>query len=240
MTFRSVFQFSASVAVGLFLVACSASDIPQPADSVTRAQAMQIARAYVELQWQGAPRLIMHGQDPDGMRVDTPDIAASSTLGDTMWWTNGTNTGMPYKWGGFDTPAQFRNRIATDKIVYAGDYASPQKVKGGDAVVSRYAAGIDCSGFVSRCWRLERPYSTRELATLCTPLQDFGELQAGDILLKPGVHVILFVKWANEQKTKFYAYESAGSPTWKCHCAHFTLSELKKIGYSAWRYKHIR
>lgn len=69
MPFRSVFQFSASVAVGLFLVACSASDIPQPANSVTRAQAMQIARAYVELQWQGDPRLIMHGQDPDGMRV---------------------------------------------------------------------------------------------------------------------------------------------------------------------------
>ena len=36
-----------------------------------------------------------------------------------------------------------------------------------DAAVSRFAAGVDCSGFVSRCWRLDRPFSTRELPALC-------------------------------------------------------------------------
>lgn len=157
-----------------------------------------------------------------------------------MWWKNGLNVGMPYKWGGFDTPQQFNHRLANEPVVYAGDYAAPAKIAGGDNAVSRYAAGIDCSGLVSRCWRLERPYSTRELGALCTTLPDFQAMKPGDIALKPGVHVILFEQWADAEKRTFYAIEAGGVPQWKCYRYLIGIDTLKKLGYSPQRYKYMR
>lgn len=214
--------------------------IPAPSEYVTREQAIQTANAYIGLQWYASARHRMHGEDPAGQWVDTPDAAAADTLGSAMWWKLGYNTGMPYKWGGFDTPQQFVQRLKQDTVVYAGDYASATKVAGGDDAVSQYAAGIDCSGLVSRCWRLPRPYSTRELGALCTPLPDFSALQPGDIALKPGVHVILFVEWADAEHSSFYAIEAGGVPHWKCYRYRISLNTLKRLGYTPQRYKNIR
>lgn len=61
----------------------------------------------------------------------------------------------------------------------AGDMGTPEKQAAGDAAVSRFAAGVDCSGFVSRCWRLDRPFSTRELPALCTRLPSWEDLPDG-------------------------------------------------------------
>ena len=214
--------------------------IPASADYVTRQQAVQTALAYTTLTWQGEKRHRLHGADPDGQWVDTPDAAAATTLGSAMWWQCGNNIGMPYKWGGFDTPQEFCNRLQSEDYVYAGDYASSAKVAGGDNAVSRYAAGIDCSGLVSRCWRLDRPYSTRELGALCTPLPDFKALQPGDIALKPGTHVILFLEWADAEKSSFYAVEAGGVPHWKCYRYRVSLNMLRKAGYTPHRYKNMR
>ena len=214
--------------------------IPASADYVTRQQAVQTALAYTTLTWQGEKRHRLHGADPDGQWVDTPDAAAATTLGSAMWWQCGNNIGMPYKWGGFDTPQEFCNRLQSEDYVYAGDYASSAKVAGGDNAVSRYAAGIDCSGLVSRCWRLDRPYSTRELGALCTPLPDFKDMQPGDIALKPGTHVILFQEWADAEKSSFYAVEAGGVPHWKCYRYRVSLNMLRKAGYTPHRYKNMR
>lgn len=214
--------------------------IPTPAAYVTRQQAIQTALAYTSLNWQGEKRHRLHGKAPDGQWVDTPDAEAAATLGSAMWWKCGNNIGMPYKWGGFDTPQEFCNRLQNDDHVYAGDYASSAKVAGGDNAVSRYAAGIDCSGLVSRCWRLDRPYSTRELGALCTPLPDFKALQPGDIALKPGTHVILFLEWADNEKNSFYAVEASGVPHWKCYRYRVSINMLKKAGYTPHRYKKMR
>lgn len=72
------------------------------------------------------------------------------------------------KWGGFDTPRQFAERLKADAAnggapPRPGTMGTPEKQAAGDAAASRFAAGVDCSGFVSRCWRLSRPFSTREL-----------------------------------------------------------------------------
>ena len=230
----------AAAALLCALTACTQIHTPGPASSVTRQEAIRIAESYVTLEWTAEARHRMHGIAPDGQRVDTPDAAAAPTIGDTAWWQLGLNQGMPYKWGGFDTPEQFTARLANDATVYAGDYASKTKVAGGDDSVCRYAAGIDCSGYVSRCWRLERPYSTRELASLCTALPDFSELRPGDILLREGVHVLLFYKWANPERTKLYVFESAGNPKSKCMLTPWSTDSLRKHGYHPWRYKNMR
>lgn len=57
------------------IAACTppAPEIPSPAPTVTRAEALRASRAYTELAWQGTRGNIRHGNDADGIRIDTPD-----------------------------------------------------------------------------------------------------------------------------------------------------------------------
>lgn len=235
----------------LLLPACtqvqeSAAEIPAPSPVVKREETLSIINAYRNLAWCGKSRYIMHGNDADGIRVDTPDRGAEVEPRHRCWWRKGMNQGMPYKWGGFDTPEQFLAHLHSGETVYAGDCCTPAKVAGGDDVVSRYAAGIDCSGFVSRCWRLPRPYSTRELAALCTPLKSVDELRPGDIMLHPGDHVMIFLYWSDaagnpaEQHRYYVAAEAAGEPRWAVVQNRYTVDTVLKLGYRPHRYKHMR
>lgn len=147
-------------------------EIPPPASSVTRREALAASRAYTSMIWRGSLRNVRHGTDGDGIRTDTPDASAAGDDAGAWWKPGMRSIGMPYKWGGFDTPRQFSERLKADAAnggapAAAGDMGTPEKQAAGDAAVSRFAAGVDCSVFVSRCWRLDRPFSTRELPALC-------------------------------------------------------------------------
>lgn len=209
--------------------------------TVSRSEVLATARTYTALVWQGDARHALHGIAPDGLRIDTPDALSPAQQLPGFWWKQGANTGMPYKWGGFDTPQEFLNRLATEPVVFAGDYASAAKVRGGDDAVSRYAAGIDCSGLVSRCWGLPRPYSTRELPQICTPLPGLDDLKPGDVILRPGEHVQLFVRWEDAEHTRYRAIEAAGDPEWRCFEIIYKRDTLTTTrGFAPWRYKGIR
>ncbi len=209
--------------------------------TVSRSEVLATARTYTALVWQGDARHALHGTAPDGQRIDTPDALSPAQQLPGFWWKQGANTGMPYKWGGFDTPQEFLNRLATEPVVFAGDYASAAKVRGGDDAVSRYAAGIDCSGLVSRCWGLPRPYSTRELPQICTPLPGLDDLKPGDVILRPGEHVQLFVRWEDAEHTRYRAIEAAGDPEWRCFEIIYKRDTLTTTrGFTPWRYKGIR
>jgi len=70
----------------------------------------------------------------------------------------------------------------------------------------------DCSGFVSYAWNLrDNAGNPRSLTTWTLPNVSYriskDELQSGDILLKPGTHVVIFDQWANSQRTEYWAYE---------------------------------
>lgn len=135
------------------LGACSPGvpEILPPASSVTRREALETSRAYTAMVWKGSSRNVRHGEDPDGIRIDTPDADAPGGHAGAWWRPGKRSTGMPYKWGGFDTPRQFAARLKAD--AGGGDMGTAEKQAEGDAAVSRFAAGVDCSGFVSRCWR---------------------------------------------------------------------------------------
>lgn len=224
----------------LLFSSCRSSTGPDGA-TISREQVLKTARGYTSLTWQAEKRHALHGTAPDGQRIDTPDTLHPRTSRRGFWWKTGTNIGMPYKWGGFDTPDEFTRRLASDPVVYAGDYASADKVRGGDDAVSRYAAGIDCSGLVSRCWGLPRPYSTRELPGICTPLSSLDKLRPGDIILRPGEHVQLFVRWEDDAHTRYRAIEAAGDPEWRCFEIIYSRDTLTSTrGFTPWRYKGIR
>lgn len=77
----------------------------------------------------------------------------------------------------------------------------------------RFATGTDCSGFISRCWRLDRPFSTRELPALCTLLPSWEALRTGDILIAPGCHALLFLQREGTAENKFPGSEAAPGPS---------------------------
>jgi len=216
-------------------LACAA--LVSCAKPVTRDQIIATAWSYTQLEWLPEERHVRHGPDRDGIPVRTPDRSLARHGDDRGWWQPGTPAkGMPYKWGGFDTPDQFLAGIAAgDK---AGDIATPAKRLADDAGTSRESRGIDCSGFVSRCWGLDRPYSTRELPEISEPLASWDQLAAGDILLNNG-HVVLFLAWRDPARTSLIVYEAGPFPVWKVSANVLKTADIRREGYAPWRYRHL-
>jgi hypothetical protein len=119
----------------------------------------------------------------------------------------------------------------------AGDVGDAAKRKLGDSGTSGESCGIDCSGFVSRCWNLSRPYSTREFHQICDPLESWNDLLPGDILLNEK-HVVLFVKWKVPGK-ELAAYEAGPFPVWRVSACGLYQDKLLNEGYAPWRYRKI-
>jgi cell wall-associated NlpC family hydrolase len=199
-----------------------------------REKAIATAWRYSTIEWTPTAASQFHGKDKQGIEVHTPDATLPAHGFANGWWKPGQPArGMPYQWGGFDTPESFQSALAQGK--YAGDIGSSEKQKLGDAGVSREACGIDCSGFISRCWDLPRPYSTKQLPSICWKLSSWDELKPGDILLNHR-HVLLFKGWKIPGK-ELYAYEAGPFPVWRVNAAAMESDKLAKNGYAPWRYR---
>ena len=91
---------------------------------------------------------------------------------------------VAYDWGGFDTVEQYNTFMA-------------QGSQAGDIPIDRNdpptpcSKGVDCSGFVSRCWRLPNKEGTSTLHRVSVRIER-SQLQPGDILLLAGAHVTLY------------------------------------------------
>ncbi|MGE9266514.1 MAG: hypothetical protein ACQKBY_00335 [Verrucomicrobiales bacterium] len=200
-----------------------------------RKATIQRANEFLALTWTPTEKNIRHGADRYGVHVDTPDDAYENARGRGYGWRVGeANRGMPYKWGGFDTPESFLLKIKHGHP--AGDRYSAAKREQLEKAVSREAAGIDCSGFISRCWNLSRHYSTRELPGLCRPLESFAELKAGDLLNKHNDHALLFHRWDAPDKSAFLAFEAGAPPFQKAQMNRYFVSRLKEKGFQPYTY----
>jgi len=213
--------------------------ITSPAqEPVRRKAAISMADDYASFRWKPSTRNAFHGLDADGVRVNTPDLAFANPEGRPGWWVpDQTNVGVPYMWGGFSSLKEFKEGIKNGH--YAGDVYTGEKRRLLERAVSQYAVGIDCSGLISRCWGLERSYSTRELPGLCLPLESYEDLQPGDILNSHNNHVLLFKEFADKEHKRLIAYEAGSPPTWKVLLDSISIPMLKAYGYKPWRYKKI-
>ena len=147
-------------------------DYPQ----IMPSEALNIADQYVQLKWTATSANITNGviTDAYGNQVRTPD-----------WVKVGQNQQVPYKWGGFESLEAFVYGIEIDK--YAGDNYTDD---GG----TPSAVGVDCSGFVSRCWNLPRHYATSMMDDGITlPYTSWSQTEPGDAVHKVG-HVRMVVK----------------------------------------------
>jgi hypothetical protein len=211
--------------------------LPGRADSVSRAEVLQVAETYVHHAWQASGRNLHHGADSCGVEIHTPDRASGRGWPDEACWEVGaSNLGVAYKWGGFDTPESFDAGVHAGKA--AGDVYTTDKRRLGGAAVSGDAVGIDCSGFISRCWKLPHKYSTSNLAEICQKLSSPAELRPADIMNTEGGHVILFVKWLDDAKNRALFYEAA--PFSKTLASEREIAALVADGYAPMRYRKIR
>ncbi|MCE9518967.1 MAG: hypothetical protein K8R87_05310 [Verrucomicrobia bacterium] len=210
----------------------------EPASKVKRSEVIAIATAYVQHRWQPTEANILHGMDEKGIRVDTPDKCYCPGDGVAGWWLpDQINIGLPYKWGGFDTPEQFD--AAIKRGLKAGDAYTAEKRELNNDAISEFCAGIDCSGFISRCWRLAAPFSTYEIAKICDPLDSFEELKPGDVVNKENEHICLFAGFAKNDPANLIVYDVGCPPHWKA-VMHLTPVEwLREHGYKPWRYRGI-
>ena len=111
---------------------------PTAPSQITPEESMAIARSYAEHTWLPFARNILHGKDKKGILVNTPDVTHEPGKDRKGWWTPGVvNSGLPYKWGGFDDPASFDLAIANGSA--GGDVSSPDKRRADNAAVSAQA-----------------------------------------------------------------------------------------------------
>ncbi len=173
-------------------------------DTVSRDESLDIGQTYVLHQWTAEANNITNGRihDPNGVEIETPP-----------WVALGTNTKVPYKWGGFNTLSGFDNGLSNGK--YAGDKATSGS--------SSYCVGVDCSGFVSRCWKLPSHYSTRMMDDFITVAYNgWDELQPADAIHKVG-HVRLFV--SENTNGSLLVVEASGAD-WRVSYRSYNLSQL--------------
>jgi len=174
---------------------------------VTRDEALAIADTYVQHVWNCRAENLTNGRiTVNGIEVETPP-----------WIEIGQNQKIPYKWGGFHTLDQYDSGLLNNK--YAGDIAT--------SGVSSAAVGVDCSGYVSRCWKLTSHYATSMMnsnTTLFTKVSDWNQFLPADAIHKVG-HVRLGV--ARNTDGSILAVEAAGSGTgWKVDYRNYTLANL--------------
>ncbi|MBC8216140.1 MAG: T9SS type A sorting domain-containing protein [Candidatus Marinimicrobia bacterium] len=171
---------------------------------VTPSEALTTAYQYTYHEWTATEDNLTGGliQDPDGVYIETPD-----------WVGVGTNYSIPYKWGGFNTLSGY------DGGMQSGMYAGDKETSG----VSSYTCGVDCSGFVSRCWKLPVHYSTSMMDDWITIAYDsWSELKPGDAIHKVG-HVRLFV---HQNTDGSLVTAEASGYDWKVNYHTYTLSQL--------------
>jgi len=225
-------------AIFLLALALTAPAEPPPS-TVTRKEAIATAERYLMLKWTPAEKNILHGNDANGLRVDTPDTTYMPAKGNPGWWKPGVkNIGMPYKWGGFDTPESFLAGVRAGQP--AGDTYTAEKRRLLEAGTSKVAVGIDCSGLVSRCWNLPHPFSTRTITRFCEPVKDLNDLRPGDIFNTDNAHVLLFAGWAKPDRSRLLAYETGAPPMMKVLLNDMGTEWLLAKGYKPWRYRGIR
>lgn len=145
-------------------------------------------------------------------------------------WRSGQHvTGLPYRWGGIDGPDEFDRKLE-------GGLAAGAHSRYG---VLKCAAGVDCSGFVSLCWGLpasEHAYGTSSLREIAgKPKYNwYADMKPGDVLNKPGSHVVLFTGY-NPDGT--IGVCEASSSQARVVCRKSTWSRFK--GYIPLEYKGI-
>ncbi|MCK5717573.1 MAG: DUF4384 domain-containing protein [Thiomargarita sp.] len=166
--------------------------VPDKQTPISRLQITQLAKKYANHRFNVSPNNLTSSVGTwFGRKKVTTPIRQS-----------GYYVGVPYKWGGSDTLSAFNKGLNVGKK--AGDICARSCSKLGFG--SSQAVGVDCSGFISRVWHLKSHYNTSRLPKISKKLASKNDLRPGDILNRPGHHVMLFDH--KDARGHFYVYEA--------------------------------
>ncbi len=171
-----------------------APEAAAPALDPRRAEILAIAETYRLHEWTPEPGNVLHGEDSRGVRVDTPD----ASYHEDGWRPGELSVGVPYQWGGYTTLEEFDEGLAAGRP--AGHVFEATENFRARVRASREALGVDCSGFVSRCWRTEKRHATYTFAEVTDELSSYDELLPGDAVNKPYGHIVIFLEWVDEER----------------------------------------
>jgi len=177
--------------------------------SITRFQALVTADEYVQHIW----------------TATAANIGTTALVTTPTWIVIGQNQKVPYKWGGYNTVAEFDAGVAAGKL--AGDMNTSAGVDWSGCV------GADCSGFVSICWTSGR-YTTSSFNQVSTQLSSFNNLLPADATNKAGSHIRMVVEWTADGR--LLQIEETGSG-WAARYRTWYLSEI--TAYVPIRYNNI-
>ena len=181
--------------------------LPIVVNAIDRDTVMQIAKSYAEHKW----------------TCTSANTKASCSSSYTSDYSPGTYTGVPYDWGGYKTLAEFDDEIKRG-------YGAGSHSRDG---VLWCTTGVDCSGYVSKCWQEQR-YTTSNISEI-SYVVDKNSVKKGDIFNKAGSHVVLFSHFDSGGKPIFY--EASGSASKVRLNTTGGWSFLN--GYTARRYRNI-
>jgi cell wall-associated NlpC family hydrolase len=136
-------------------------------DPRARATIVSTAKSYLSVNWTLNPENWSH----DGLNNICDKASHQFWLRPSHLSASkiGTVLGpMPYAWGGDDTPQSFIDKL-TNQHALAGDVCTCRDSKFNDCVFFPKAAGVDCSGFVSRAWGVAKLVTCVRIAS---PVQD--------------------------------------------------------------------
>lgn len=148
--------------------------------------------------------------------------------------------GVPYKWGGYTDWTVYKNLALLGK--YTGNInkssCSPAHHNDND----EYVIGVDCSGFVSRCWEVGH-YTTSSIPNICT---DYGYVQyntssssyqKGDALNDAGSHVMMYT--GHNSSNQIQVFESSAND-WKTSSRVYLTSFFSGTSYKIQRLNYMK
>jgi len=92
---------------------------------------------------------------------------------------------MPYCWGGFSSISDYKKAMENSGRVGNINTSSLSHVSN--------TYGLDCSGYVSRCWEQTTKYGTSTIKNISSKIA-IGDILKGDALNNAGSHIVLFDK----------------------------------------------
>lgn len=187
---------------------------------------------YADYEWYATEANVYHGIDFMGRHVDTPDVTWTGEELDCGWWMpNQVNKGIPYCWGKGSTIEEFEQGLKEGK--YAGNVPEDLTLLGSHACV-----GVDCSGLLTVCWDLPQKIATKHIPQYADKLERLEDLQQGDILAIPGIHVMLFKEFKDPEMKEIVIVDATRSVA-KVSERTFATEELLNEGYELYRKKEI-
>jgi len=189
--------------------------------AITRSEVIQEAKEHAEVIWFCEDRHV-------APVPECPDWTSDYEAGNTYM-------GEAYEWGGWDTPELFISNL--NQGLRPGAHSDNDCQQWGDP---SWATGEDCSGLVSRAWDLPYKHSTSMLPGISDTIP-YDSLKPGDVLDKPGSHVVIFYAWVDSAHTQLLVYQATDRRPDPCLTALDLRyrSYYSSRGYMALRYKNI-